>query len=154
MLKTEDQRRKLEASPRFVAAVVRGLLIQQDFSSLADLTDAVKTVIARVHLAVTDETLSTAYQWVHSRRPLVAVPPAPAGLPPSATEPPVSHDEAVALLRTLRACVKRMPAPSGVSPRTVDKQRALEMVLDEIERTRERCAALEAETVDDEVPSS
>lgn len=60
---------------RCIARVLRDLLRTKSFETLADLTDALKTRCAQLHLGWTNEAITEAYRLVGSNTPLVAPPP-------------------------------------------------------------------------------
>jgi len=99
-------KKNLEASPRFVAAVVRGLVTGRDFAQLADLTETVKLMIGRLHMRVSEDTITAAYRLISSNRPLVVPPARPT--PGPAIHVVVSHAEACELLERLGTRPKAM----------------------------------------------
>ena len=143
---TEPARNPDETHARLLARLVRELLrTGGPFASLADLTDALKVRCARLRISWTNEAIEAAYRLIDSNTDLVAEPlrlvrPAPD------LRPPLSREEARAMLDHLRTAAKPMPTAHLVTQAQADKCRALQMVVDEIKRTIARCDALEART--------
>lgn len=90
------------ANPRMMARVVRTLLVDEDFGSLADLSAAVKDFCARKGIPYSADAITEAFRLIASNRELVAHPAprrvlrerAPDGRPPT-------RAEAAAILRGL-----------------------------------------------------
>jgi hypothetical protein len=53
-----------------IARIVHGLLAEESFESLADLTDAVKWRLAQLRIRWTHDDLNAAYRIVATARPL------------------------------------------------------------------------------------
>jgi hypothetical protein len=68
---------------RLIARITRTLLASEHFDSLADLTDALKFRLARLHVRWTNDDLNSAFAMIASNTPLlsaVELPVSPAHL--------------------------------------------------------------------------
>lgn len=106
-----------ENQTRILTKVIREVLARQMFTSMADLTDAVKTRCAKLRLKVTDDALNQAFTLIASNTSLTVRMSKP--VPPLAPTPrPVSRAEAAKILQELRARMLRetpvcLPSPSA-----------------------------------------
>jgi hypothetical protein len=88
---------------RLLAKLVRQLLAEQSFESLADLTDALKFKCARLRLSCQPAEVAEAYRFIESNRPLVVSPLTIHARPRERVESGyVTRDQAADLVRHLR----------------------------------------------------
>jgi len=147
--RTEDHGRRL-------AVLVRELLARESFETLADLTDALKTRCARLHLPCSPEEVTNAFRLVGSNHPLLAGFSTP-GAPVASNDAPVSPDEARRILQRIRdrlgvptPLVKPMPKVRQLTDDEIrarhfrqSQRRAFQLVQQEILDTAERVEQLE-----------
>jgi hypothetical protein len=100
---------------RLIARLVRCLLAEQRFDTLADLTDALKSRCARLRVPVSNDDISTAYHWLATSGALVRggaerrhYDPRP-GREDDSTDEQLSREEAGQLLRALDVSVRSTP---------------------------------------------
>ena len=89
------------ATARLFAKLLRELLATERFASLADVTDALKTRAARLHIRATADDISDAYRLVGSNLALVSTAPVREITVQSETRP-LGAAETRALLALLR----------------------------------------------------
>jgi hypothetical protein len=63
-----------QTKSRLIARVLRDILASERFENLADMTDVLKTRLAKLKIHVTPADLSEAYAMVESNRSLVPLP--------------------------------------------------------------------------------
>jgi hypothetical protein len=64
----------VENKARFLAKLVRSLLHDERFETIADLTDALKFRCARLHIPCSNDDITAAYRLIGSNRALVESP--------------------------------------------------------------------------------
>jgi hypothetical protein len=98
---------------RLMAKLVRDVLSAETFTSLADLTEAVKSRCAKLHIAMTPADLTQAYRLIESNYPLPKIGRArrivPAPRPPEYR--PFTRDEARAWSTQHALRIKTMSGP-------------------------------------------
>lgn len=147
-----------ETEGRLLAKLVRDVLHQETFESLADLVDAVKVRCGRLRIRWTTDGISEAFRIVGSNAALCLQ---PAIVTPSRHQergdevPPISHDDAVACLAQVHArfgataALPTMPTVERISVRERDCRLAMAIVEQEMLESLRRCDAFEQAIRDD-----
>jgi len=142
---------------RLLARIIRELSAAERFETYADLVDALKFRLARLHIPWTNDAIADALRLVESNTPVVHTQTAPRRelverpLEPKATRDQ-ARDEAIVALKRIHMRVGDVgglrvmpPALRRESPRVADARAAFAMIADEIAATSARCDALERE---------
>jgi hypothetical protein len=106
---------------RLIAKVIREVMATGSYSTLSDLTAAVKTRCARLRLRATADTINGAYTLIASNTALVHE--ERPRLEPTAIDPPaLKHREAAAILRRLGVFVGggRLSSARAAAPSSPD----------------------------------
>lgn len=91
-----------ENKTRLLARIIRSVLHDEPFETIADLVDAVKFRCARLHIRPSVDDLNAALRAVASNRSLVTPRSVPRGTSdPTVSDAAVSHDEAARILARL-----------------------------------------------------
>jgi hypothetical protein len=114
------------------------------YASFAELVEDVKIRCARLRIPYRDHEIDDAIAAMGDKVTRELAPLERGGKTGSdSTVPPLTHDEAVAVLRRLHARPKAVPVVLVLPPEQVDRARAFAMVVQGIREQKAVCAALE-----------